>query len=230
MVSKLNKIVFLCCYCISVNTFANMTSIEFSDGKSYELEYEKKLTDGYGLNVRYQNFEKKFTGRAGTKVCLVFCFTLPVEEKNLQIQSYSIFAKRDFNEVFDQYDIGNLSAGIGISYDHIEAKTAGGSANSGVNTNFAKLLFNAEHKYPFFVFGKKYNIETFFEYGFFNQSGADVKEWTLKTQLVHTIKEDTSISFGCKLRDIDINYDKDNEIIDLNGADSSIFVGVKSIW
>ena len=52
----------------------------------------------------------------------------------------------------------------------------------------------------------------------------------LKTQLVHTIKEDTSISFGYKVRDIDINYDKDNQIIDLEGKDSSLFVGVMSIW
>ena len=224
MVSKLNKIVFLCCYCISVNTFANMTSIEFSDGKSYELEYEKKFTDNYGLNVRYQNFEKKFKGRAGAKVCLVFCFTLPVEEKNLQIQSYSIFANRNFNEVLGQYAVGSFSAGIGISYDNVEARSAGSMNVSGVDTNFVKLLFNARHKYVLLPIGEKYNIETFFEYGFFNQGGANVKEWILKTQLVYDFRENSALNFGYKVRDIDIDYDKDEKIIDLNGKEGSFFL------
>ena len=224
MPNKLQKIIFLCCFCISANTFAYKTSFEFSNGKSYELEYEKKLTENYGLNVRYQNFEKKFTGRAGTKVCLVFCFTLPVEEKNLQVQSYSLFVKRDFNEVFNQYDIGNLLAGIGISYDNVEAKSAGSTNVSGVNVNFVKLLFNVEHKNPLFSLGEKYNIETFFEYGFFSQGGANVKEWILKTQLVYDIQENTALNFGYRLRDIDIDYDKDKKLIDLNGKEGSFFL------
>ena len=68
------------------------------------------------------------------------------------------------------------------------------------------------------------------EYGFFNQSEADVKEWLLKTQLIYDFKEDTFLSFGYKLRDIDINYVKEEEIIDLKGKENTIFVGLKSIW
>lgn len=223
---------FLFCFLLfGMKAHAHLASIELSGGKNFELQYSKKFYKDYELSLRFQKLEKKFKGRAGTKVCLVFCFTLPVEEKNLKIESYSLFAKNDFSDVFDKYDIGTLAAGVGISYENIEAQNAGlPSATTGVNTNFFKLLLNAEHKYPIKSLGEKVYLESLLEYGFFNQGGADITEWTSKTQLLYDIKENITFSVGYKLRGIEINYDKDNEIIDLNGTDSSIFVGVKSIW
>ena len=220
-----------CLLLFGVKAHAQLASIEFSGSKNFELQYSKNFYKDYELNLRFQRFEKKFKGRAGTKVCLVFCFTLPVEEKNLKMESYSLFAKKDFSDVFDKYDIGTLAAGVGIGYENIEAQNAGSPvATTGVNTNFVKLLFNAEHKYPVKALGEKVYLASLLEYGFFNQGGADITEWMAKTQLLYDIKENITFSVGYKLRGIEINYDKDNEIIDLNGTDSSIFVGVKSIW
>lgn len=224
------KVFFLCFFFGCSQVFAHSASLEFYGNQNYELKYSKQVYKDYELNVRSQKFEKNFEGRAGTKICLIFCFTLPVEEKNLQIESYSVFIKKEFSDVFSDYDLGKLSAGFGISYDNVKAKTAGSVSTSGVSTNFVKFLINTEHKYPIEVFGKKFNIETFLEYGFFNQSEADVKEWLLKTQLIYDFKEDTFLSFGYKLRDIDINYVKEEEIIDLKGKENTIFVGVKRIW
>ena len=214
-----------------IKAHAHLASIEFSGSKNFELQYSKNLHKDYELSLRFQKLEKKFKGRAGTKVCLVFCFTLPVEEKNLKMESYSLFAKKDFSDVFDKYDIGTLVAGVGIGYENIEAQNAGAPvATTGVNTNFVKVLFNAEHKYPVKSLGEKVYLASLLEYGFFNQDGADIAEWTSKTQLLYDLKENITFSFGYQLRGIEINYDKDNEIIDLNGTDSSIVVGVKSIW
>ena len=223
---------FLCCFLLfGMKSYAHLASIELSGSQNFELQYSKKLYNDYELSLRFQKFEKKFKGRAGTKVCLVFCFTLPVEEKNLKMESYSLFAEKDFSDVFDKYDIGTLAAGVGISYENIEAQNAGAPVGTtGVNTNFVKLLFNAEHKYPVKSLGEKVYLESLLEYGFFNQGGAEITEWTSKTQLLYDIKENITFSVGYKLRSIEINYDKDNEIIDLNGTDSSIFVGFKSIW
>ena len=147
------------------------------------------------------------------------------------MESYSLFAKKDFSDVFDKYDIGTLAVGVGISYENIEAQNAGApGATTGVNTNFVKLLFNAEQKYPIKSLGEKVYFESLLESGFFNQGGADITEWMSKTQFLYAIKENITFSVGYKLRSFTINYDKDNEIIDLDGTDSSIFVGVSSIW
>ena len=64
---------FLFCFLlIGMKAHAHLASIDFSGGKNFELQYSKNLNKDYELSLRFQKLEKKFKGRAGAKVCLVF--------------------------------------------------------------------------------------------------------------------------------------------------------------
>ena len=95
------------------------------------------------------------------------------------MESYSLFAKKDFSDVFDKYDIGTLAVGVGISYENIEAQM---QARPVQPLELIPILLNyccTEHKYPV-ALGEKVYLASLLEYGF-NQGGADITEWMSKT-------------------------------------------------